>query len=89
MPILHCARSDDARAVRADEARLRALEIALRREHVADRNAFGDADDERNARIRRFANRVGRARRRNENHRRVGAGFLHGFFDRVENRNPS
>src|SRR5205807_7740322 len=41
------ARRDNARAVRADEPRRAALERALHDHHVLRRNAFGDADDER------------------------------------------
>ena len=37
--------------------------------HVERRDAFGDADDERHARVGRFHDRVGRERRRHEDHR--------------------
>ena len=45
--------------------------------HVDHRNAFGDADDQRDARIGGFHDGIGRERRRHENHGRVRAGFLY------------
>ena len=49
-----------------DEARLalQALEHAPHLEHVGDRHALGDADDELEPRVERLEDRVGRARRR-------------------------
>ena len=84
---LGLARRDDARAVRADEARRRPrLEERHRAHHVERRNAFGDADDERDAGVGRFHDRVGRKRRRHEDHRRVGAGLLDRVAHGVEDR---
>ena len=62
------------------------LEERHRLQHVDDRNAFGDADDERDAGVGRFHDRVGGKRRRHEDHRRVRAGLLHRIGDRVEHR---
>ncbi len=45
--------------------------------HVEDGNAFGDGDDDADARVGRFHDRIGRERRRDEDHRRIGAGCLH------------
>ena len=81
------ARRDDPRAVRADQPRVRmVLQERHRLEHVHDRNALGDADDERDARVGGFHDGVGGKRRRHEDHRGVGAGFLHGVGDGVEHR---
>ena len=58
------ARRDDARAVGPDEARAGAGERGLHVHHVVDRDAFGDADHELDAGVRRFEDRVGRERPR-------------------------
>ena len=60
------------------------LHVAFHRDHVHDRNAFGDADDEGNFRVDRFHDRVRCERRRNVNHGRIRAGFSDRFFNRVE-----
>ena len=90
-------RRDDARAVRTDEVRdllareardvLAILEDATNAEHVGDGNAFCDADDEIEIGVERLEDRVGRARRRNEDDGRVRAGRLHGLRDGVEDGN--
>src|SRR6185312_13475930 len=77
---------NNAGAVGSDEARAGVLQHAPHLHHVIDRNAFRDADDERQLGRVRFQNRVRRERRRNEDHGGVGARFLHGVFDRVEDR---
>ena len=72
---LGLAGRDDAGAVRADQPRRGwSLEVALDPDHVEDRDAFGDADDERDAGVGRLEDRVGGERRRHEDHRGVGAG---------------
>ena len=43
--------------------------------HVEHRNAFGDADDQRNLGLDRFADRVGGAGRRHVNHAGIAAGL--------------
>ena len=53
-------------------------------DHVPGGNAFGDADDQRQAGVGSFHDGVGRARRRNEDHGRVGAGLIHRFAYGVE-----
>src|SRR6185312_5398317 len=83
---LALARGHHARAVRADEARLRAGQRALDAHHVHHRDALGDGDDQRDLRLDRFADRVGRAGRRHVDHRRLAAGFLARFRDGVEDR---
>ena len=84
---LGLAGRDEARAVRPDQARRRpCLEERHRAHHVERRDAFRDADDERDAGVGGFHHRVGRERRRDEDHRRVGAGLLHRVAHRVEHR---
>ena len=87
MPILHAPGRDDAGAVRSDEPHRLAFERAAHADHVHDRDALGDADDQPAARVDRLEDRVGRAERRHEDARGVGAGLLDGFRDGVENRN--
>ena len=74
---LALARRDDARAVRPDQPRVLALQELPRPHHVERRNAFGDADDQRHAGVGGFHDRVGRERRRHEDHGRIRAGLLH------------
>ena len=80
------AGGDDARAVRADQARLRAVERALHAHHVEDRDALGDADDQRDLGVDRLADRICGASRRHVDDRGVGAGrglrLDHGVEDR-------
>src|SRR4030095_7545818 len=77
---------DDARAVRPDQAGRLPLEPALDAHHVEDGHPLGDAHHERDARVGRFEDGVGRARGRNVDDRRVGArggdGLCHGVEDR-------
>ena len=81
-------RSDDARAVRADEARLATrLRHALRDlDHVDDRNAFGDRDDQLDARVDCFENRLSGAGRRHIDDRSIRPSLLACFLDRAEHR---
>ena len=60
------------------------LELGPDLDHVERGNALGDGDDQRNARVLGFENRVGGKRRRHKNHRRVGAGLGHGVGHGVE-----
>ena len=55
-------------------------------QHVDRRNAFGDADGQRNLGVGRFHDRVGRKRRRHEDHRRVRARLADGVVHAVEDR---
>jgi hypothetical protein len=83
---LALVRRDHARAVRADQARGAALQVALGAHHVLDRDALGDADDEGDARLGRLHDRVGGARRRHVDDAGVGAGGGHGLAHGVEDR---
>ena len=77
---------DDAGTVRPDQARIRARQRRAHLEHVQHRNAFGDADDQLDAGIGRFQNRIGRERRRHVDHRRIRAGLAHRRRDGIEHR---
>ena len=87
-PDLALAGRDDARAVRADQPDLGMMGLQVRHGagHVEDGNPLGDRDDQRDPRVGRLQDRVGRARRRHEDHRGVGAGRLHGLGAGVEHR---
>src|SRR5665213_243091 len=80
------ARRHHAGAVRPDQPRLRARQRALDLDHVHHRNAFGDADDERDLGLDRLADRIGGASRRHIDHAGVAAGLVLGFGNRVEHR---
>ena len=75
-----------ARAIRSDQPRFRAAQRALDLDHVGDRNAFGDADDQRDLGLDRLADRVGRAGRRHIDHAGVAAGLFPRFGHGVEHR---
>ena len=77
-----------SRAVRPDQTRAAGLQELPRADHIQDRNAFGDADNQFNLSIRGFHDRVGGKRWRNENHGSVRAGFVHRFLNSVEDRKP-
>src|SRR5580658_4878381 len=76
----------DAGAIRTDQARFGAAQRTLDLDHVAHRNAFGDAHDQRNLSRDRLGNRIGRAGRRHIDHAGVGAGSFARFSDGVEHR---
>ena len=62
------------------------LQIFPRLHHVERRNAFGDADDQRNPRVGGFHDGVGRERRRHEDHGGIRAGLVDRFRHGVEDR---
>src|SRR5579859_742690 len=77
----------DAGTIRANQPRLSfQLQILVGAHHVEHWDAFGDADDQRYLGVNSFHDRIGGKRRRNEDHRGVGAGFLTGFQNAVEYR---
>src|SRR5690348_1397618 len=80
------AGGDHAGTVGADKPRLAALQVMLDLYHVEHRNAFGDANDEFDSGGRGFEDSVGGERRRDINHRRIGAGRFARLLDGVENR---
>src|SRR5882672_1748848 len=77
---------DQAGAVRPDEPGALALHLVLGANHVAHRDAFGDADDEVQIGLDRLVDRGGGERRRHVDHRDVGAGLLLRFLHRREDR---
>src|SRR5579864_2189656 len=80
------ARRNDARTIRADQARRTALHEVAHLNHVGGRDAFGDADHQRHTGLGRFHDSIGRERRWNENHRCVRARLLHRIGDGIEDR---
>lgn len=75
---------DDAGAVRADEGYVLVFQEYLHFLHVLHRDAFRDADDEFDARVRGFHDGVGREGRRDEDHGGVAVRGLFGFRHGVE-----
>src|SRR5688500_5599818 len=77
---------DRARTVRADHACRLVFQVGKCPHHVERWNAFGDTDDEAQARVRGFHDGIGGKCRRDEDHGRIGAGLFHGICHRVEHR---
>ena len=61
---LTSSRRNDTRAVGTDQTGARAAQGALDRNHVEDRDAFGDADHQLDTGVDRFEDRVAGKRRR-------------------------
>ena len=78
---------DHARAVRADQQRALALHAVLGADHVAHRDALGDADHQIQVGLDRLLDRLRGERRRHVDHRDVRAGRFLGIGDRPEDRN--
>ena len=68
--------SDDAGAIRPNQADLLVAQADLGAHHVDNGNAFSDTNDELDARISGFEDRVGCAGSRDKNHRGVTAGLF-------------
>lgn len=77
---------DDAGAVRANEAHAFLLDVDFHVQHIQSRNAFGDADDQRNAGISGFDDRIFAVRRRYVDNRCIGFDGGNGFAHGVEHR---
>ena len=86
MPILHLPGEMMPGQLGPIRRVLRALQELPGLHHVERRNAFGDADHQRQAGVGGFHDGVGGERRRHEDHRGIGAGFLHGLRHGVEHR---
>ncbi len=84
---LALAGRDDAGTVRPNQPHLLVAQADLGPHHVDNRDALGDTNNQFDARIGRFKNRVSRAGRRDEDHRGVATGFLARFPRRVEDGN--
>src|SRR4026207_1462879 len=83
---LGLARRDQARAVRADEPARGARGEGLHPHPCRPRHPLGDADDQRDPRVRRFHDGVCGRRRGHEDQRAIGAGRLHRLLHRVPDR---
>src|SRR5208283_536996 len=81
---LASSRRNNARAVRPDQSRVLGLQVLPCFHHVERWNAFSNADDQRNARVGGFHDRIRRARRRHEDHRRIRARLGHCFAHRIK-----
>ena len=77
----HARKTGDGIAVETQR-----LEEVVDAQLVVGRDALGDRHDERDAGVLGLEDRVGREARRDEDHRRVGAGLAHGVVERVEDR---
>src|SRR5882672_2125678 len=77
---------DQAGAIRPDEPSALPLHLVLGADHVAHRDALGDADHEVEVGLDRLVDRLSGERRRHVDHRDVGAGLLFGFPDGREDR---
>src|SRR5258708_5908450 len=85
-PDLDLVGRDRAGAVGTEQDRLPALHPRARADHVAHRDAFGDADHELEPGIHRFIDRGGGIRRGHVDHRHRGAGRRLGVVHRVVDR---
>src|SRR5512147_2204422 len=85
---LELFRRDHARAVRSEQQRLAVLlaHAVAHFDHVAHRDALGDADGELQVRLHRLPDRGGREWRRHVDHRNAGAGILLCVAHRAEDR---
>ncbi len=69
-----------------EEVAVPIVERALDLDHVEDRDAFGDADDQRQFGVDGLQDGVAGERRRDVDHRRIGAGFFDRLGHGVEDR---
>ena len=80
------ARGDNAWAVRTDHAHACFVQLHLHGQHIQRRDTFGDGDDQLNACVDRFQNRVFTERRWNVDHGRGCARRFYCFTHGVEHR---
>ena len=82
------SRRHNARAVRSEKKRFRTglFHMVSDFDHIHDRNAFCDADDEINAGVTCFLDSCGRTGRRNINHGNICAGLFFCLFNGTKNR---
>src|SRR3954447_3094204 len=87
-PDIRLARGQDARAVGTDQANGRPLgaQEVVDAQLVVGGDALGDADHRLDAGVGGLEDRVGRERRRHEDHRRVRVGLGDGVVEGVEDR---
>ena len=84
IPTLALPGRERARAVRADQRHAHGRDVRVDPQHVVGRDAFGDRDHGVDAGVDRLVDRVGRERRRHEDHRRVRAVLRDRLGDGVE-----
>src|SRR5690606_5017150 len=77
---------DNARAVRADHAHASFIQLHFHGQHIQRRDTFGDGNDELDARVNRFQNRVFAERSRNVDNGRGRARRFNRFAHGVEYR---
>ncbi len=80
------ARRYDAGAIRADQPTIVIAQRRLDLHHVIDGNTLGYADDQPDAGIRCFKDRVRRKRRWHVDHADIGVSLVNGIADGIENR---
>src|SRR5262249_46154737 len=78
--------SDHAGTIGAAETGLFALQHAFNRDHVIDRDAFGDANDQLEPGVGSFQDGVRGEGRGNKNRRRVRARLADRFGDSIKDR---
>jgi len=81
------ARADNARTIGTNQTCRLIGQIFLNLDHVQRRDALGNANNDWDSGSGGFHNRIRCEGRRNINHGRIRAGFLHGVGYSVENRN--
>ena len=81
---LALVRREHAGAVRANQARLRAVERPLHADHVKHRNPLGDRYDQRNLGVDRLEDGIRCERRRHVDDRGIRAGLLDRLAHRIE-----
>ncbi len=80
------ARGDDSRTVRADQLDVVLLQHPFHADHVEDRNAFGDRDDQVHPAISSLEDGVGGEGGGDEDTGHVAAGLADGFGHGIKNR---
>src|ERR1700736_5831508 len=78
---------DNTRAIRTDETTGTFRQHCLYSHHVDDRDSFRDTNNQLNAGIGRLQDRIGRERRRDEDHGCVASGLFSRLGDCVEDWN--
>jgi len=81
------SRADDAGTIWSNESRRFVPEILLHLDHIQGGNTLGNANNNREAGVGCFHDRVGGKRRRHVDHRRIRACFLDCIRDGIEYRN--
>ena len=80
------ARRNNAGTIRTNKPGASIAQIIEGADHIEGGDAFGNANNDRQACIRGFHDRVRRESWWNINHTGIGAGFFDGFGQRVEDR---